>query len=320
MQTMSTPHALAESIAPKVAILMGTFNGEQFLPEQLDSIRQQTHANWELHVSDDGSTDNTLNAIKTTSAQWSDYQVTLRRGPQKGFVANFLSLVCDVDIQADYYAFSDQDDVWELDKLERALRWLKTIPSDKPAMYCSRTRLIDESGQHIGFSPLFKRKPSFKNALVQSIAGANTMVFNEAARKSLLRSGYQTPIVSHDWWVYMLVTGCNGTVFFDPMPTVRYRQHGGNIVGSNVGWKARRARVKASLKGRFANWNDINLNALLDAQHVLSSNNQQSVGEFLQLRKATVFRRLKGLVTSRLYRQTLYGNMSLYIAAIMRKI
>ena len=84
-------------------------------------------------------------------------------------------------IDGDYFAFCDQDDLWDEDKLAEALDWLEKQPADTPALYCTRTRTVDERGSEIGLSPLFRRRPSFRNAIVQSIAGANTMVMNKAA-------------------------------------------------------------------------------------------------------------------------------------------
>ncbi len=304
----------------KVAILMGTYNGERFLQEQLDSIAAQTHTNWEMHVSDDGSSDGTLDILRRFADAHPANRITIRSGPRKGFVANFLSLACALDIQADYYAFSDQDDVWEKEKLDRAIDWLKTIPANRPAMHCSRTRLIDEHGKTIGHSPLFKRAPSFKNALVQSIAGANTMSFNDSARSLLLRAGHETPVVSHDWWVYLLLTGCQGIVFYDPTPSIGYRQHEKNLVGSNVGWRARASRIAASLQGRFTIWNDVNLAALKKTQAALSPENKAVLLNFLHLRNASPLHRPLGLLRSGLHRQTLPGNLSLFAAALIGKI
>ena len=309
-----------DTYSPKVAILMGTYNGERFLPEQLDSIKRQTHTNWELHVSDDGSTDSTQVIINDFKAERHEHQVTLRQGPQKGFATNFLALTCDPAIKADYYAFSDQDDVWESDKLERAIAWLNSIPTDKPAMYCSRTRLIDERGNQIGYSPLFKRKPSFKNALVQSIAGANTMLLNNAARTLLEKAGHLTTVVSHDWWVYLLVAGSGGSVIYDPSPCINYRQHGGNLVGSNIGWRARTRRIAASLQGRFTTWNEINLAALAKTLNMLTPENSVTLTNYARLRNASRAERTIGILFSGLYRQTLPGNLSLFAAALMGKL
>lgn len=306
--------------SPKVAILMGTYNGECFLPEQLDSIKRQTHTNWELHVSDDGSTDSTQAIINDFKAQLPEHQLTLRQGPKKGFATNFLAITCDPCIKADYYAFSDQDDVWESDKLERAIRWLRSIPADKPAMYCSRTRLIDENGNDAGFSPLFKRKPSFKNALVQSIAGANTMVLNYSARMLIAKTGCETPIVSHDWWAYLLVSGCGGDIYYDPTPCIRYRQHGRNLVGSNVGWIARQQRIIASFRGRFVDWNNTNISALQKLRNSLTEENRSLLSRFSEMRTWNPIKRTIAITRSGLYRQTTAGNTSLVFAAFIGKI
>ena len=82
-------------------------------------------------------------------------------------------MVSRPEIQARAYAYADQDDVWDPDKLERARRWLDTVDPAVAALYCSRTRLIDAAGRDAGLSPLFSRPPSFANALAQNIAGGS---------------------------------------------------------------------------------------------------------------------------------------------------
>ena len=108
-----------------VAILLGTRNGAEYLSEQLDSFRKQTYKNWSLWASDDGSTDQTREIIGDFIAS-PEINGSLLYGPQQGFCANFMSLVANPEIQAAYYAFSDQDDVWLEDKLARAVDWLQT--------------------------------------------------------------------------------------------------------------------------------------------------------------------------------------------------
>ena len=210
---------------PRVAILMGARNGERYLPEQLQSFVDQTHTNWSLHVSDDGSSDATCDIVRRFCAGLQN-PITLRSGPQRGFARNFMSLACALDIMGDYFAFSDQDDIWYKNKLERALDWLTTIPDELPAVYCSRTEIVDVAGRHLGFSPLFTKSPSFKNAIVQSVGGGNTMVFNAAAR-SLLAAIGEIDIVSHDWWVYQIVSAAGG-----PSGTIRNQLF--NIVSMQI--------------------------------------------------------------------------------------
>ena len=214
----------------RVAILLATMNGSAFIDEQLDSIAAQTHDDWFLLVSDDGSTDDTRERVARFAAS-RPQRVVLVEGPRRGACANFLKMAADPAIDADYYAFCDQDDIWYADKLERALAVLAGIPVGVPALYGGRTELVDIDGRPYGFSPLFKRHPDFRNALVQSIIGGNTIVFNRPTKK-LIETGGTPDIASHDWWAYQLVSLAGGVVHYDPQPAVRYRQHGKNLVGS----------------------------------------------------------------------------------------
>jgi len=229
---------------PKVAILLATYQGQKYLAEQLDSFAAQTHHNWEVWASDDGSQDDTHAILEQYEKHWPFGRLSIHNGPEEGFAANFLSLTCKANIAADYYAYADQDDVWEDDKLARAVRWLQTVPAHIPALYCGRTLLVDKHNKEIGVSPLFTKPPSFANALMQNIGGGNTMVFNNAARALLQEAGEHIPVVTHDWWAYMLVSGCGGRVFYDAKPTLRYRQHENNLVGMNASWPARLTRIR----------------------------------------------------------------------------
>lgn len=305
---------------PLVAILLCTFNGAAFLREQLDSLARQTHENWRLWVSDDGSTDATLQILEAWQAEHPDRQVRILRGPQRGFAANFLSLTCNSAITADYFAFCDQDDIWQAEKLQRALDWIATVPAVLPALYCSRTRLISEQGQERGLSPRFSRQPGFANALVQNIGGGNTMLFNASACNLLRKAGPDVPVFTHDWWTYILITGCGGRVHYDPHPAIQYRQHSSNLIGRNTGWPARVWRLRLLLKGRFKSWNQSNLDALTSMHPDLTAQGVQVVSEFTKLRKRTGLDALKTLQRSGLYRQTRLGNFSLAVAAFIGRL
>lgn len=305
---------------PKVAILLCTYHGQHYLAEQLASFAAQTHTNWAAWASDDGSKDDTHSILEAFQQQWPAGRLSIHFGPAEGFAANFLSLTCKADIAADYFAYSDQDDVWEADKLERAVRWLQTIPSHIPALYCSRTRLVDAQNKEIGLSPLFAKPPSFANALMQNIGGGNTMVFNTAARELLRQAGEGVPVVTHDWWVYMAVMGCGGQVFYDSYPSLRYRQHECNLVGMNATWGARFKRVHMLWQGRFRAWNDGNIAALGTLRNKLTPANRDILERFAKARQMSLIPRLIHLKRSGIYRQTLLGNLGLVAAAIFKKI
>lgn len=307
-------------MASKVAILLCTYQAEEYLEDQLFSFKNQNFINWDLFVSDDNSSDKTLKILKNFKAQIKKNKVFILKGPSKGCNANFLSLACNKSILADYFAFSDQDDIWNPEKLERSVRWLDSIPKSIPALYCSRTRLINETGGSIGFSPLFTLKPSFSNALVQNIAGGNTMVFNQAARSLLMNAGDKITVVAHDWWLYLLVTGAEGIVFYDPLPTVLYRQHDNNLVGMNSDLRSRIKRIRLVINGSFRDWNYINISALKQAKINMTPPNLYRFELFDRARKSYFTKRLYLFFKANIYRQTLLGNIALLIAAIINKI
>lgn len=305
---------------PKVAILLCTYNGQHYLVEQLDSFAAQTHDNWEVWASDDGSTDQTLDILRSYQTAWESQKLSVKHGPQKGFVANFLSLVCRPGIDADYYAFSDQDDVWDADKLSAALSLLGEVPSEIPALYCGRTLLVSEQNAAIGLSPLFKKSPCFENALLQNIGGGNTMVFNSSARNILAMTGSELNVISHDWWAYMVVTGCGGWVFYDPVPHIRYRQHLNNLVGKNRGFSATLLRLKKLLCGRYREWLNINLAGLDVIKGQLTTKNRIVFDSFSQARKKPFFIKPLAILSTGVHRQTILGNIGIVVASLFNKI
>ena len=305
---------------PIICILMSTYNGEKFLAEQLQSIEDQTHKNWRLVISDDGSSDNTLVIAKQFQQKWGNDRLEIRQGPQQGFCQNFLSMACDSDIRADLYAFSDQDDVWMADKLARAVAYFEASnESQLPRAYGSRTKIVDEALNPLGFSPEFTLPRSFRNALVQSIAGGNTQVFNQATKQLFEQAGSQK-VVSHDWWLYQIVKGAGGIFYYDPNPTLLYRQHSNAIVGANSSFRARLDRIFYVLNGRFKNWNTINYTALCNIRHLLTKDSQDILDIFGTFRGAHFKDRIRLLEVCGLYRQTWKGTLSLWLATIINKI
>ena len=299
-----------------VAILMGTCNGARFLRGQLDSIAAQSHRDWTLFVSDDGSTDATR-AILAAFAAGQGGRVVVRPGPCRGFAANFLGLAGDQGIRADYYAFADQDDLWHPGRLARGLARLGALPAERPALYGGRTRLIGEDGAPRGLSPEFRAPPGFSNALVQSIAGGNTMLFNRGVKR-LLEAVPDVAVVAHDWWLYQLVSGAGGAVIYDPEPFVDYRQHPGNLIGGNQGVLAKGERLRLLMAGRMAEWTDVNLAALEAALEVLTPEARAKVALMRRARGRGLWRRLALMRRLALYRQTRAGTLSLWLATAAR--
>nr|WP_080378175.1 glycosyltransferase family 2 protein [Pseudomonas syringae] len=305
---------------PHVAILMCTYNGAAYLREQLESFAAQTFSDWVLYVSDDASTDDTLRILSDYQVLWGNQRLVIFNGPCKGFAENFISLVQRPEIEADYFAFSDQDDVWFSDKLERSVNRLEHLDSSKPALYCSRTRLVDADLKVIGVSPLFSKPPSFKNALVQSLAGANTMLINQTARGLLVRLPEHSPLIAHDWLTYLLVTGCGGEVCYDAEPCLDYRQHSGNLIGANASTRDRLVRFRKMLSGRFIEWNDANVAILNEMECVLTEESRSVLAYFETGRREVFLKRVLTLRKAGIYRQTVQGNLSLMLAVCLGRV
>jgi len=305
---------------PLVGIVMCTFNGEQFLQAQLDSIARQSHRNWKLYISDDGSRDDTLLILNRFAAQYAFGQVTIFNGPQQGFAKNFLSMLSREEVQGDFIAFSDQDDIWLENKLEYALTALQAFPENTPALHCSRTNLIDENDHMLGMSTLFTKSPSFPNALVQSIGGGNTMMINQSALKILRPLSFTATVFSHDWWTYLVLSALGGNVIYSSKPLVFYRQHSQNLVGMNTSLAQKWRRIQMLWSGDFRRWNDLNIFDLQTLVSKMSGPTKLSFDCFVKGRQQRLLGRLYFLKKSGVYRQTLLGNLGLLFAVVFNKI
>ncbi|QHC98775.1 glycosyl transferase family 2 [Pseudomonas sp. R84] len=313
---------MSESAADSkcVAILLCTYNGGSFLKQQLDSIAAQSHQRWVVCASDDGSTDETLEILRHYREVWGHDRLLISQGPQRGFTNNFLSVLGQASGHFGYYAFCDQDDYWHPTKLQRALDWLDHQPAAVPALYCTRTRIVDENGNCVGLSPLFSKRPSFENALMQSLAGGNTMVINQSACSLIDVTPANTPLVCHDWWAYLLITGCGGHVYYDPTPSLDYRQHAHNVIGANTSMKNRLYRLKRMFQGSLKEWNTKNIAALTLLAAHLTPRNLKKLERFESARRVSLGKRVGLMISGRFYRQTLMGNLGLALAVLLRRI
>lgn len=305
---------------PKVAILMATYNGEKYLAAQLDSLAAQTHENWYLIVSDDGSIDGTKAILQSYQQKWGVGRIQLRTGPMHGVAQNFLTMAVDASIRADYYAFCDQDDVWLPAKLAVALHYLEGAKLEKPHLYCSRTAYVKDDLKIYAHSPSFTFPTSFRNALVQSIAGGNTMVFNQAT-KSLLERAAVLDVVLHDWWLYQLTTGAGGVVHLDQQAQILYRQHPSALVGGGGSILCKLRRIWRIIRGEFKVYSEVSIKALNQARHCLDEGSIRILDLFIRMRQAPkLLQRFRLLEVCGLYRQTWRGTISLLIAATFKKI
>ncbi len=215
----------------RIAVLLSTFNGARYLPEQLNSLLSQTEPEWQLCWRDDGSTDETVALLQAFAAVLGRERCSsIDTGERRGITASFMQLLRAAP-PATYVAFADQDDVWLPEKLARGAARLAEIPADLPSLYCARQILVDEDLRELRLSSPVLRAPVFPAALTQNIATGCTVMLNQAAVR--LIAGSQPPLGSlHDWWCYLVVSAWGGRILVDEVPTVLYRQHRTNAVGA----------------------------------------------------------------------------------------
>jgi glycosyltransferase involved in cell wall biosynthesis len=299
----------------KIAVLLTTYNGEKYIEQQLDSIIfQQGNFSIDIFISDDGSLDNTLHLCKKKK-----YKKNIKKIYNvnfKSFSKNFLYLVNKTPKNYDFYAFCDQDDIWLKDKFKRAIK----ILNKNYSLYCSRTILINNNLEKIGYSPLFKKPPSFANSLVQSIAGGNTMVFEQKIFRSLLKfKTFNAP--SHDWLLYIITTGIGKKVYYDKISKIYYRQHKTNLVGTNKNLKDKFNRLILLFRGKFQDWTNFHIKFLDKNIKFIDQNNRKVLLHFKKIRYSKIYL-LKSILKNdlKIYRQSNMGQFMLIIALILKLI
>ena len=305
----------------KVAIVLGFYNGYEFINRQLQSIFEQTHQNFIIFITDDNSKEKfSLERLNINKSNQKKIRIEIRN-KNIGYAQNFLNSLISINGYFDYYAFSDQDDIWHCDKLEKAIISLEKYPDNKANLYGSRTELIGESEKiNLGESILFKKNPSFQNAIIQNIFGGNTMVFNRRAYKLICASNINQNIIAHDWWCYQLISGSGGNIFYDKKIHLKYRQHNNNIIGSNISLKNKWDRLIKVVNGEFKKQNTINLAAIKNNENLLTKKNKNCLNNFIRSRNSNLINRVLFFTKSKVYRQTTVGNIFLFLGIVLKKI
>lgn len=303
---------------PLVVVVLSTFNGERYLREQIDSLLKQTYKNIKIIIRDDGSKDGTCEILGYFLRKHKNIEVLFEKNI--GVVASFIRLLDLISSDAEYVALCDQDDVWLEDKVERAVTMLGRVNSVVPSMYCGSVEVVDEKLKHISVVRKVKRKASLENALVQNVAIGCTVIINRPAL--CLVSGRNVAvnrIRMHDWWLYQVISTF-GFVIYDDVPKIKYRQHGGNVVGSTSGIKLWENRIR-----RYISTNDRAIrsqaNELLCVYgSEMPVQNYNLVSVFLEKIQTTMVGRLVYAMQTPVYRQSLVDNIILRMVIVLGRI
>lgn len=221
----------------KIDILMATYNGQSFVKAQIESILAQSYPHFHLLIRDDGSKDATVSIVQDFAGKYPTQITLLPTEKGLGAKGNFSCLM--EHATANYIMFSDQDDVWMQDKIEKTLACMQ----DLETRYSKETPLLVHtdllvSDQHLNtISPSFCQYTglnanSFKSLnrfLTQNVVTGCTMMINRTLLK--LTSPIPSNAIMHDWWL-ALAASAFGAISFIPEPTMHYRQHGSNTIGA----------------------------------------------------------------------------------------
>lgn len=213
----------------KVTVLMSTYNGQQYLEQQMDSILSQRGVNVEILVRDDCSFDNTLNILRNYEDKYDNVHVIEGR-ENWGACRSFLYLIRSNNTSK-YYALSDQDDIWDTDKLLCAVEKLDCKNINTPLLYYSNLRIIDKNGNFIRLSHRSPHTALRKySALSENLATGCTIVYNNRLAK-IAEAVQPVDYSMHDAWLY-LVAKLFGETVYDFDPHINYRIHGDNEIGT----------------------------------------------------------------------------------------
>ncbi|MBS5645115.1 MAG: glycosyltransferase [Clostridiales bacterium] len=211
-----------------VNVLLSAYNGEAYIKEQIDSILAQT-VPVHLYVRDDGSADGTLHVLAPYEAAG---KLTLLRGENAGFGQSFMMLLAAAE-EGDYWAFSDQDDVWEPHKMEWALQWMEQQDGSSPLLFHSAYALynadMSEKTGEIGPPPY---PITFQKTLTDCVFQGFSIVLNRPLRELMLKAEI-SHITSHDWWACLLAVKF-GKTFYDPRIASAHRRLDTSISGMSL--------------------------------------------------------------------------------------
>lgn len=216
-----------------VSVVLATYNGEKYLREQLDSVLRQKGVQVKILVRDDGSNDGTTAILDEYKAKGLlDWYTGGHLNVQKGY----LDLLKHAS-KTDYYAFCDQDDVWDDDKLLIAVTELDEMPAEKPAMYYCGQRLVDENLKLMSTHKIASDRSPHTNFLISNVAGC-TAVFNQVLADAV-NSATPDFILMHDSWLFKICLALGGNYYADSSAHINYRQHGNNVAGLNSSVKGK---------------------------------------------------------------------------------
>jgi glycosyltransferase involved in cell wall biosynthesis len=217
----------------KVDILLATYNGEQYLREQLDSIMCQTYSNFRLLISDDCSSDSTKEILEEY-VEKDKRIIVFSQEKNLGVVKNFEFLLKRVENK--YFMFSDQDDIWNENKIEKSIKVIEETKSD---LVYSDLEVVDSS-LNVTYSSYWKLKGfykkivkynNFESLYLNNFITGCTMLSKKEFIDEVLPLPNTSKFILHDYWIPLILSQKHKITYIEE-PLIKYRQHKNNKVGS----------------------------------------------------------------------------------------
>lgn len=296
---------------PKVAVLLSTYNGHQYIRELVDSVLAQEGVDVKLQVRDDGSTDDTIEILKA----YDDPRITIRTGNNLKPALSFLTLLRECD-DADYYAYCDQDDYWYPNKLITSIKELEV--TSEPALFISTYDVCDEHlNKMFTFDMKFEEPLSLQETLLYRAPSACNMVFNHALRKVINKSKPNF-VRMHDFWTLIVTELHDYRIITKNIPLIKYRQHDGECVGITPTIMSRiRRLVKSSIKGDNERWRQAK--EAYDAYKNEISDDKRDILESIVKYRDTFGNRISLLKDKRFKTSSTYINILFKTSVLFRK-
>lgn len=217
----------------KIDILMATYQGENYLREQIDSILEQSYGNFRLLISDDMSQDGTREILNEYVEKDKRVVVFLQE-KNLGVMQNFEFLMKQVE--SEYFMFSDQDDVWQKDKVQKSVNQMKQSNCD---LVYSDLEVVSQDLEPVcksywklkGFEKKVKKYNHFESLYLNNFVTGSTMLVKSKFLEKILPLPHKSKYILHDYWTALVVSKFGKMSFVDE-PLVKYRQHGKNQIGS----------------------------------------------------------------------------------------
>ena len=218
----------------KIDILLATYNGEKYIKEQLESILNQSYTNISVIISDDKSTDSTVQILKEYEKKDNRIKVFTQE-TNSGYIKNFEFLLKQVT--SDYYMLSDQDDVWLKDKVSKSYEKLTKenldlVFSDLEIVDKDLNTIHDSMFRFLKIDQRIRKYNDFRLIYLDNCVTGCTIISRKKFLDLILPLPNTTKYLVHDYWI-ALVISMHGKFSYVEETLIKYRQHGNNEIGTN---------------------------------------------------------------------------------------